>query len=445
MTNEQLWAIYAQGISQAAGLTANPSNFILTGTPMIANLAATSVALNERPTVNEALYQIYSIANTEVALQGIYTPSMMNFFSDYATYIDNLIPVGNQITPTPTQSAQIKMLQSRIVEGNKQLNRVYVAATKAWKLQSEIFPGKYPTFQTFVNQTTWVTTINTDNNILSGYNSQLSTLLATIYGKEYVAIQQAKITVDDIRRAILGVSNVGPQTMVVKAEAGDVIVPTYNPSSLLEFSTWVDETIAQHGQAKPIHIDFTEAAAQFDFSKSTYFTHTDFHTNYFFYSVDGITGTKSREVNVNPTANFKIDFQFDAITKLDIKKGAWYDSNLMKSFPNPNNLAVPTDLIIGMYPRVTMTMDSASYATAFSSYNSESGFGFGPFWVSASHKTNRSNLPMTAKWDSVSNTVTIESTSVKPVVLGMQVAPIGEFTVNSLITKVAKKAVASVN
>jgi hypothetical protein len=442
MTNEQMWAIYAQGIAKAAGLPNSPPDFILTGTSLIANLATNSVALPKGavPTTAQALYQVYTLANTEAALQGIYTPSMMNFFSDYATYIDNLIPVGSQSAPTPTQSAQIQLLQASIATGNTQLSNDFTKASTAWTQQSALFPGKYPTFQSFLNQTSWGITINNDSNTLSGYNSQLSNLLTTIYGADYVAIQQAKTIVDNIRQALTGSSTIGPQTMIVAADAGNLVVPTYNPSSLQAFSAWVDSTISQHGQAKPISIDFTQAAGEFDFSKSTYFSHTDFNANFFFFSVGGSSTTSKTQVNVNSSSSsFGLTFQFDSITQVSLSKGPWYDSSLMGSFPNPNNLAIPTNLIVAMYPQVTLTMDAASYASAYAAYNTANGFGFGSFWVSASHSQSQSNLSMQAQWNSSSNSVTISSSSINPIIVGMQVAQIGQMSTPGLIAKSAKK------
>jgi hypothetical protein len=440
MTNEQMWAIYAQGISQAAGLPSSSPNFVLTGTSLIANLATSSVALPKLavPTTAQALFQVYGLANTEAALQGIYTPSQRNFFNDYATYIDNLIPQGSQSAPTPTQSAQIQLLQANIQTANAQLTADYTSASAAWTSQSVLFPGKYPNFQSFLSQTSWGLTINNDNNTLGGYNSQISTLLTTVYGQDYVAIQQAKNTVDNIRTAMLGPNVIGPQTMQVTAEAGNLIVPTYNPSNLNSFSNWVDNTIAQHGQATPIKVDFNEAAGKFDFSKSTYFSQTNFNTNYFFFSVGGSSTTSRNQVNVNTSSSdFSLEFQFDSINQVSLTKGPWYDSSLMDSFPNPNNLSIPTSLIVGMYPKIVLTMDAASFASAFSSYNSANGFGFGSFWVSASHSESTSNLSMSATWDSSKNSVTIQSSSINPVILGMELVQVG----NSPSVKAAANAV----
>lgn len=430
LTNEQLWAIYAQGIAQAAGLPASPSNFILTGTSMIADLATASKALppGAVPTVQEALFQVYNLANTELALQGIYSPSQHLFFNDYATYVDNLIPAGSQKAPTPTQAAQIQLLQGQLTTAENQFTTDQTNAYAAYNAQGNMFPGKYPTFQSYLNQTSWGATLNNDSNAILGLNSQLTNLFITIYGQDYVAIQANKAVVDGVRSAMQGAVSTGPSDMLVQATSGSLVVPTYNPSDLNTFSSWVDQTIGQHGNVgqNPITIDFTQAAAQYDFSKSQYFSQTNWNANFFFFSASGGSTQSGTQVNVDyNNSAFSLEFQFDSITQVGLTRGPWYDSSLILApyaYPNPNNLSTPTNLIIGMYPQVKMTMDAASYASAYSAYNSASGFGFGSFWVSASHSQSSSTQSMSATWDSNSNSVTIQSSSINPIILGMEVA-----------------------
>jgi hypothetical protein len=432
LTNEQMWAIYAEGIAQAAGLPASPPNFILTGTSLIADLATASKALPPAavPTVQEALFQVYNLANTELALQGIYSPSQHLFFNDYATYVDNLIPAGSQQSPTPTQQAQIQLLTGQLTTAEAQFNTDQLSAFAAWTAQAQMFPGKYPSFQSYLNGTSWGATLNNDSNAILGINSSLTNLYITIYGQDYVAIQANKAVVDGVRGAMqLGQAS-GPSDMLVQATSGTLVVPTYNPSDLNLFSSWVDSTIGQHGNAgqKPITINFGQSAAQYDFSKSQYFSQTNWSTNFFFFSASGGSTQSGSQVNVDfNSSSFSLEFQFDSITQVGLTRGPWYDSSLILppySYSNPNNLSTPTNLIIGMYPQVTMTMDAASYAAAYSAYNSASGFGFGAFWVSASHSQSNSTQSMSATWNSSNHSVVISSTSINPIILGMEVAAV---------------------
>ena len=429
MTNEQMWAIYAQGIAQAAGLPTSTDGFILTGNTLVANLASTSKLLPSAPTTRDALSQVYNLGNTELPLQGIYNPTSSQFFNDYATYIDNLIPVGSQKGPNPTQSAQLKGFQIDLTNAANQLNADYNTANAAWTAQGKMFPGKYPTFQSFLNQTPWGSTISTDNAALSGVNSQISTLMTTIYGKDYVAISLAKQTVDGVRRDMQGATSTGPSDMVVTGGSGSsMVVPTYNPSSLAVFSAWVDGVITNHGNpgSQGKKITFDSSAAQYDFQKSTYFSQTNWSTDYFFFSEGGSSSSSSTNVSVDTSNSaFSLTIGFDDVTTVQLIRGPWFDSSLMGSYTNPNNLSTPTSLLIGMYPTITMTMDAASYSAAQAAYSSSSGFGFGAFWVSANGTSSSSStLQLNAAWDSSSNSVTISSSSINPVILGMQVAEV---------------------
>jgi len=428
MTNEQMWAIYAQGIAQAAGLPGTANNFILTGNSMIANFASSSKLLAPAPTLGDALYQIYVLGNSELPQQGVYNPTTGSFFNDYATYIDNLIPAGSQKGPNPTQSAQLTGLRANLTAATNQLNADYTTASTAWTTQGTLFPGKYPSFQSFLNQTTWGSTINTDNAAVAGVNSQINALMSTIYGSDYVAISLAKQTVDGVRTAMQGSTSTGPADMVGNTAAGVQIVPTYNPSSLTVFSSWVDGIIQSHGNAgsQGKVITFNSSAAQYDFSQSAYFSSTNWSTDYFFFSVGGSSSQSSSSVNVDTSNSaFALTIAFDDVTTVQVSRGPWFDSSLMGSFTNPNNLSVPNNILVGMYPEITLTMDAASYSNAQSAYNSATGFGFGAFWVSAAGtSSSSSNAQLSATWNNAGNSVTISSTSPNPVILGMQVTPI---------------------
>lgn len=424
MTNQQMWAIYAQGIAQAAGFPNSPNGFILNGNTTIANFATSATGLSNVPTLGEALYQIYNLGNTEVVLQGMYTPGQDFFFNNYATYIDNLEPVGGKV-PTLAQKAQLSLLKKELTAASTTLSNDLKDAKTAWEDQGVMFPDKYPTFQSFLNQTSWGATINTDNSEISGINSQLNTLMTTIYGQDYVAISLAKQTVDGVRTAMQGSTVTSPSDMSVTASSGTLIVPTYNSGDLGMFSSWVDDTISQHGSNPPIVIDFTSTAKEFDFSKSSYFSQTDWSTNFFFASTSGSSSSSGTQVNVDTSSkDFSLTFQYDAITQLPVSRGPWFDSSLMYGYTNDDQMSTPTSLIIGMFPAIKMTMDAASYKAAKSAYNSEEGFGFGTFWASGTHSSGTSNQDLSAQWDDASNAVTIASSSINPVILAMQVAPV---------------------
>jgi hypothetical protein len=427
LDNQDLYSIYVAGLAKATGLPANPPNLILTGNALPANLAFNSKSMTNPPTLPQALAQIYNLADTELYPQGIFDQTTNSFFNDYATYIDNLVPQGSQKAPTPTQQGQINLIKGNLATATTQFNTDQTTAFTSYQQALVMYPGQYPSFQSYLSQTTWGATLNTDANAMNGYNSQLNNIYSAVYGQDYVAIQLAKTTVDSVRIAKLGSSAQGPTVMSIAVASGTQVVPDYNPGDLSQFSTWVDTTVMQHGNAgeQAITIGFSTSSAMYDFSKSTYFSQTNWGSNFWFWSAGGSSTSSSTQVNVDSAAsNFNLRMAFDAITTVPVAAGPWFDSSLMYAYPNKGNLIRPTALLIAMYPSITVTMDSSSYASAFSAYNSSSGFGVGAFWTSASTQTSTSATSLQATWNASSNSVTMASQSTTPVVVGMLVAPL---------------------
>lgn len=427
LDNQDLYAIYVAGIAKGAGLPANPPSLILTGTALPANLAYNAKSLTSPPSLQQALAQVYQLADTELYPQGIYDQTTNSFFNDYATYIDNLEPQGAQKAPTPTQQGQINLIKGNLAAATTQFNTDTTAAFAAYQQALVMYPGQYPTFQSYQSQTTWGATLNTDANLMNGYNSQLNTIYTNVYGQDYVAIQLAKTTVDSVRTAKLGSLAQLPTVMSIAVGSGTLVVPDYVPGDLSQFSNWVDQTVAQHGNKgeQRVTIGFGASSSSYDFSKSTYFHNTNWNANFWFWSAGGSSTQSSTHVAVDTTSSqFNMRMGFDDLTTLSLAPGPWYDSSLMYAYSKQAGLVRPTALIVAMYPSITLTMDSSSYAAAQAAFNSSSGFGVGGFWANASGQTSTTGQSMHATWDARSNSVTMASQSTTPVIVGMLVAPL---------------------
>lgn len=428
LDDQNLYAIYVAGVAKAAGLPSTPTNLILTGTSLPACLATSSVALSPAPSAQEALAQIYQLADTELFPQGIYDQTTNSFFNSYASYIDNLTPAGSQKAPNPTQQGQIALLKKQLASATDTYNKDLTSAASAYQQAQTLFPGQYPSFQSYLSQTSWGGTLNADKSQMDGCNSQLTTIYTAIYGQDYVAINLAKTTVDNIRSAKLGQSTSVPGTMMIQDGGGaSLVVPQYSPGSLSQFSSWVDSTIQQHGNSgeKAVTIGFSASSSMADFSKSTYFSHTDWSASYFFWSIGGQSTSSNTQVSINTSSSqFNMRMGFDSLTTVSMEAGPWYDSSLMQGFDNSAGLIRPTALLVAMYPSITATMDATSYAKARAAYNSSSGFGVGNFWCSANTQKSSSAYTMQATWDDSSNSVTMASESTTPCIVGMLVAPL---------------------
>ncbi len=195
LSTQDMWEMYVQGIIAATGLPG--SNLILTGTTVVADLATTSVAVPPDPTVSQALAQIHTFGDNLLLPQGFYTQAGQSFFSDYATYIDTLEP--KNANPTPSEKAALLSAQANLTTANNQISKDFTSASTAYATEGDLLKGRWANFQDFLNTTSWGGVLNTDQNEVNGFNSQLSTLYTQIYGKDYVAINNAKTVVDKVR------------------------------------------------------------------------------------------------------------------------------------------------------------------------------------------------------------------------------------------------------
>jgi len=418
---QDMWEMYVQGIISATGLPG--SNLILTGTTMPATLAISSKAVLPDPTTAQALAQIYSFGDALILPQGFYTDAGQSFFSDYATYIDNLIP--QDANPTPSELAALNVAKSNLAAAQTQYSTDFTAAVAAYTEENPLFPGKWANFQAYLNTTSWGSLLNTDQNTVNGTLSQLNTLNTQIFGQDYVAIQANQTVVDQVRKDLIAATPSSPAEMLTSTDAGNFVVPTYIPSSLTTFSSWVDEAATGPANHQPPEVSFTigQGAAKYDFSESTYFSNTTWGNDYFFYTVGGDSSQQQNQVNVNTSSSsFGVQITFQAVTTVTIGTGPWFDSSLMYSYSNPSGLVAPSALIIGMMPTVTVTFaDEDSYQTAFSAYSASSSFGVGIFQIPGGSSTSSSSTDLQGAWDTTALSLTISDISTQPLVIGVQV------------------------
>ena len=423
LSTQDMWEMYIQGIVSATGLPG--SNLILTGTTVAATLATTSVAVTPVPTLPQALAQIYLYGDNLLVPTGFATQAGQSYFSDYATYINNLEPQNAH--PTPSQQAAINLAQASLRTASGQYDTDITAANAAFIKESALLPGKWPTFQAFLNDTPWGGMLDTDQNAVNGANGRLNTLYIETYGQDYVAINQANTVVNQVRTDLTAAAPSTPAEMLI-TPAGNQVVPTYNPSSLATFSSWVDMAAAgpANQQAPEINITIRQGAGQYDISKSAYFSQTSWSENFFFFSISG-TDTETRtQVDVDTSSSsFSVNLTFQAVTSVQIDPGPWFDSSLMFAYKNPSGLVIPTALIIGMMPTVTVTFDEASFQSAFSSFSSSHTFGVGIFGIAGGDGSSSSGSNFHSEWSSEHNSLTITDISTQPKIIGLQVSEPG--------------------
>lgn len=421
LSMQDMWGMYVQGIISATGLPG--SNLILTGTTLPATLATSSIIDPPPPTTAQALAQIYSFGDGLLLPQGFYTQTGQSFFNNYATYIDNLIPQG--ANPTPSQRAALTVVDEEEAAAQEEYSSDLQDAVAAYELESSLFPGRWASFQAYINTTQWGGRLINAQNAVTGAVSRSSSLKTEIFGQNYLAIANNQAVVQQVRRDLIAATPTSPAEMQISTDAGNFVVPTYVPSSLATFSTWVDNTATGPANNIPPEVSFTirQGAAKYDFSQSTYFSNTTWGSDYFFYWVSGASSQQHNQVDVNTdSSSFSVQVSFQSVTTVQIGTGPWFDSSLMYAYSNSSDLVAPSALIIGMMPTVKVTFaDETNYQTALNAYSASSSFGVGIFQVPGGTSTSSSSTDLQSIWDATDLSLTISNISIEPLIIGVQV------------------------
>ena len=432
MLNDQnLWCLYAKGVAQAAGLPSLPDNFVLAGTALPASFAVGSTGLGTAaPTEEQAHAALYMLADGEAHCGGVYDPSGGSFFSVYANYIDNLVPNGGTGL-TPVQAAAVALAQKNITAAQATHDADQAKAFTAYSQAQTMFPGKYADFQAFLNQTSWGNTLSSDSAALKAANSKLRAQLSGIYGQSYVAIQTAQSVVDQVRGDLVATNVNTPAEMKVSFDSGDQIVPAYNSTPAYSaIANWVDGVIAAVGPngvpANPKSVTISATSNADSFSATSFAAQTSWSVHRFFWTVHAGAAVARQAMSVDTSHSaFSLTIAFADVKAVTIKPGAWFDSSLLGQMKNADKLLRPTVVYLAMFPCVTLTMDSSSYAAWKAAYTSSAGVGVG-LWcgVSGSAAVQSSGQRSAATFNDASNTVTLRPSDTSPVVVAMQMAEI---------------------
>ncbi|RKH60850.1 hypothetical protein D7V93_12695 [Corallococcus llansteffanensis] len=408
--------MYVQGLINAQGMPPGAgANFVLCGTTLTANLATSATSLGQAPTTSQALAQVYTLGDQMLKQVGTYSPSGDSFFSDYATYIDNLKPQGGN--PSPSQMAVIKQDQDAVTKATSQQTATMASVYQAYQQQSQMFPGKWTGFEDYVNTTSAGSTLQASQGAVDAANAQLYADMTAAYGQDYAAIARAKSVVDQVRRDLTARTPNTTAEMAITTDAGAMVVPSYVPGSLAQFSTWADTMSVAPARGQPPAVSFTlkAGAQEYDENQSQYFKRTSWDA--FFASGSSTQGGQALNIDTS-ASEFRIEITFQGLTTVQLQPGAWYDSSLMYAYRNPQSLSIPNSLVVVMLPKVTLYLSASDYQMAYQASQQSSGFGVGPFYSTTSSSSSSS---LSTNWDDSAKSVTIQQNNVQPIILGMMV------------------------
>ena len=424
LTTKDLWAQYVNGMQSAQGMP-GADNLVITGSAMPANLNTEfKIPKGKKTKKAEAAFQVFSLADPLASNQGLYKPSDQNFFSDYATYIDNLNPKGAK-DPTDEQKKKMASDKTALEDATKAYSSDLTSAVSDFEKQSKIFPDKWSSFSEWLVSSPSSSVLQNDQTKIAGASTTLTTLMNSIYGKDYVAIDANRKIVDQVRADLTAKSPQSAAEMeVMDGLKNKYVKPAYTIGDLGVYSKWVENALKR---TKPVaRYDFSETAGQYDFSKSTYFSRQEWSEDYFFYSRSGVSVTSRTEVKMDTSSSALSGYlQFMDITQVGgILPGPWYDSSLMYEWgegaTGVTGFSTPYQLTIAVKPEIHLQLSSANYASALSAFEKEGSFGVGAFWVyKDSSRYSETDVKMQAEWNSASNSITIKQDGDQPVIIAM--------------------------
>ncbi len=190
----------------------------------------------------------------------------------------------------------------------------------------------------------------------------------------------------------------------------------------------------------PLNTSISSNSRTYDYAKSTW---SQTSSRSVFFGLWSKTGTTrgSTESSLTKTSNFSVDFAYDATALLtaapspdwyngtvlrNYKSGPWIpDSQFAKGDSHPwgNEGVFPlmvTAVWVVFNPTITIQLDTTSYKTFKSAYQSSGGGGasIGPFFKNPSSRS-RSDTKTNTDFKDESSTVIIEDTSDIPQVVGI--------------------------
>ena len=430
LTNEDLWGHYATAIANAAGLP-NANDVVLMGTAVPANFNTHYKPKNgTKPSPAQAGYQLFNLADTMADETAVYGATNQSFFHDYATYLDNLTPPGSH-TPTSTELATIAKQRQVLNKATTKWQASVQTAFAAYQKDVEMFgKNQWPDFSAWLVASPGGQPVHAAESIVSGASTTLSTTMTKVYGKSYQAIASARQACDAVRKAMLGGAASGPTEMEVEDGLGAKrIVPSYGIGSLKVYSAWVKQTLTNPPAKPAVSASFNAASGHANMTSSSYYNHTDWHAGFWFISAGGSSTQQGSQLNVDTgDSSFGITFDFDGVQEIpNIAPGPWYDSSLMFDWTAPisgQTLSTPNSIICVIKPKITLTLDAASYARAQAAYSQTKSLHVGGWFASVNHQSGSSSASMNAAWDSTHNTITLTQANNQPVMVGMRMTPV---------------------
>lgn len=397
------------------------------------------------PTISNM--NIFNCGNVLPAWSPNYTPQG-GLLSTYTTFLDN-INLGGSINPN--LQSQINNASTAMTAAQSNFTTVQGQAIAAWQQAQQINSGL--TFNTFV-QSQYPVYIQAKNALLAA-TSQWQSLMVQAYGAGYSVIANARNACSSTSGAA-AIDMQNTFNMPVKsgstapAGSGPAVLPGQTPpppaSALIAsfaaaygldgftaiYQQWQTNSVNNVQSGGPITVSGSSQAQSWDnygWSASLAASFTDFFT----FSAGGSASSQTQTVNTQ-SSQFSIDVMFTGLNTVQINPGQWYDSGIVETYKSkllasaPQFFGqggamglLPTALILGFEPTITLTLENSDYSSFKSTYQASAtaSLNIGPFSIgNASYSTYGGKSNMT--FNDQKNTIVVGPVqSTLPLLLGV--------------------------
>lgn len=395
---------------------------------------------------------IFNAGNVLPAWDPCYTPQG-GLLSTYAVFLDN-IDLGGDIDPNLRSQTNIAMAAYGLAQANfAGATGVQSQAIAGWKQ----YQATDPTIDFPAYVQSYFPLYLTAKEDLQGKESAVQSLLKKMYGPGYSVIADAT----DHCSSTAGAAAIDMQNsynMAIKtgsvapAGSGTAVLPGQTPapaaSSQIQsfapafgldgfteiFQEWQAKSAQGVQDAGPIEVAGNSGAGDWDnYGWAASADGEASFDDFFTFSASGSAKSDTQTVNTQ-SSEFSLKVMFTGLQAIPITPGSWYDGGIVETFKDrllrnaPKFFGeggsmglLPTSLIIGFEPTITLTLENADYNSFKNQYQAKAtaSLDIGPFTIgSASYSTYSDKTSISYADDSSTITIGPVKSSL-PLLLGV--------------------------
>jgi hypothetical protein len=422
-----LWKAYVEGVLKSPGAA---TNFIALGGTIDAVFDQKSaIALSQAYQLGGFIPE-WTLLNPDSAVNAV-SPvvSTNDLYDQYGLFLAALTPASSAVTPA--QQAEIAQLQKTISSAKDDYVKVQTQAFAAWQKLAKI--PSHPTWAQFITQEPWSGKLDTASNALLGPQSQLTSLMESVYGQNYKPIQLANDAWDAASPASQN-SNAQYQ-MKVEADGEVISVPRYvlgEGGSLNAYATWLQDVRRQAvgGLAPAVEITFSQDDYTSDTSFNSFSAGGVLPLEDFCWVSASVSETHQTIDLSQSTFTGKITYQ-DTTTIEVAPDSQWFNGALLRDYrdvtdieghpffgPGGDLAMVVSQIVIGYAPTITFDVSNWGSTDTQDTWSESVKFGFGPFTLASESDSGHAEEYQSTKTDTG---LTMTDPSGQPKVIGLVV------------------------